>query len=171
MGTTKSTLTSWELEMPIERVSESRLRGIRTLTVSSAEVGRLLADKSSSMSTLELIIFNTDISPDLQDRIADHLCKASATKLVEFVGMNPMSALVDSVLSLPKLYSVTFKNVLLNSAVPALLSDRLPKLPMLRRLCFDNVLMPPGTRKLISDAVDPNTCVLVMTNIPVSLRT
>ena len=165
MGSNGSTLTSWEAKAPLDRVTELRLRVIRTLTVSSAEIGRMLALKAASMPALELVIFNVDLDPFLQEQIADKLANARGIKIIEFNGMSPLSTLVNSALSIPFLYSLRFINVMLTEAVPILLSKQLKHVPTLRSLHFDNVTMPPGTFGLVLAAANPRTCSLSTVNM------
>lgn len=165
MGSSVTTLTAWEAKDTLARVTEARLRCIRTLRVSSAEIGSLLALKANSLVALQTVIFSTDLTPYQQEQIALTLGGARATCVVAFDGLNPLAGLVESALGLPLLHSIRFTNLLLTDSVPAALARRLPHLLSLRFLLFDNVIMSPQSLKLITGAACPATCRLSLINM------
>lgn len=169
MGSAATTLTAWEARDPLARLTEARLRVIRTLRVTSAATGSLLALKASSLVALQTIVFCVELTAYQQEQIASTIGDARTIQMVCFDGTSPIAALVESVLGLPILHSLRFTNIMMQEAVPATLTRRLPHLHLLRFLVFDNVIMPPASQDLVVKAVPTATCQLSMVNMSQNL--
>lgn len=159
-------LTSSEAADP-RSLTEARLRVIRTLQVSSAEIGDLLALKAASMASLQTVVFDADLAPYTQEQIAASLGGARSLRTVCFYGLNPVPELVESVLQLPLLHTLRFRDVMLTDSVPRVLARRLPILRSLRFLHFDNVCMSPRSMDQITAC--PMACQLIMVNMSAAM--
>lgn len=151
-----SGLSRWETVDPLARVTEKRLRVIRSLDVSSASIGSLLALKASSMVALESITFSDDLPFIVQDDIARSIAAARAVRAIVFDGLAPADRLVEAILRMPLLQTLQFSNMIMTASAARVLAAGVAQ-SRLTSLQLKSVVMPPAATLQITSSC-PKTC-------------
>ena len=93
-----STLSKWERADPANRVTESRLRSIRVLCVSTPLVATLLRDKAGSLVSVHTVILACSLDAVTQGQLAACFARLPSVRTVKFEDWSPAADLIAGVL-------------------------------------------------------------------------